>query len=870
MLPDPPVLQTKIAVPVVKSGEVARPRLLEALDRAAAHRLTLLFAPAGAGKSTLLAQWTGGRREAIAWLTLDPMDNDPARLARYAAAALVRALPGRAGERIGALAALLPRMEMTSAIDALLHELGLLDQPLLFVVDDGHALTAPPVVEAVTYLIGHLPETVRLVLAGRGEPPFSASRWRVLGECARIDPASLRFTEPEAAAFYRLNGGLPPHQLRLLLDKTEGWAAGLRLAAEAMRDAEDAERLVAGFSGSHRDVADYMLHEVMASLPAALADFLSRTCVLLRFDAAACDAVAGRSDSARPLQQLLERGVYILPCGPEPGWYRVHQLLGEYLRDRLRLYDPALWRESHRRAAVSFAARSLLDEAIDHALAGADYALAEQLLQAHIAAVLQRGELLTLQRWLSCFPQPETLGERLSLLHAFVLLMTGHAEAAEQILARLERVSAELTGGARKRTLQSGLLFVKSNVVFHTGRFEEWIAYIGGLLDEELPQDPIFYNFNYNLSEPTVLRTDLSHRGALSPEMEQIAHLFSRTLAMHGWTDALIHLYVLQSLSEGYYEWNRLAESRELLARVGASPRLGEIPGLLVPHAIASARLYAAQARWDLALDTLEEAVRFLTPEHAPHWRRQLTACTVRVLLRAGRLDAARASAATLETDAADRPSLSREYEHLAWARVQLASGRPEQARRLLERLLPQAARRRSIVCLVEMQVLLTLCAWQQSHSREALAALQEALLGGAAHGYVRSFVDEGGPMRELLQAYAAQAASGRAADGASEEAARYARRLLGIWPNRARNAPAASAASVELIEALSPAELRMLRLIRQGASNRDIAATLLLSEGTVKVYLSRMYDKLGVSSRTRALVAAAELGLLESGDPPL
>ncbi|MBO9610130.1 MAG: LuxR family transcriptional regulator, partial [Paenibacillaceae bacterium] len=506
-----------------------------------------------------------------------------------------------------------------------------------------------------------------------------------------------------------------------------------------------------------------------------------------------------------------------------------------------------------------------MDEAIDHAFASRDYLAAADYLSRHIADVLQRGEFPTLLRWFDCFPDAVDVTPELSLLHAFVLVVTGQAERAERQLARIERHYSGMEPGPERRQVQSGLLFVRSNLVFASGQFAQWFAFSEGILDELLPHSPIFYSFNYNKSEPLVRRTAFGLHGALSPETETIGKLFSGVLEKHGWGDSLINLYVLQSMAEGFYEWNRLEESQALLHRLERVPRLRHIPGLYVPARITQAYLYAATGRPELARDAVEEATAAALELPETHWAASLRACRLRLHLMLGELPAAKVAAEALHLSARDKPTFNREYEYIAFARFLGARHKEAEALRLLELLQPQALRENSLASRVEIAIAQACLQEQRGQRSLALVALHEALAIGEANGYVRSFVDAGNAVAKLLQLYAAQAQQPDAATVFAPEpaTAAYVQRLLAAFPVMQQQGAAAPAPSSAPVEPLSRTELELLQLIREGESNRRIAARLHLSVGTVKVYVSRLYGKLGVSSRTQALARAQEWRLL-------
>src|SRR5215475_9435149 len=319
------LLATKLHVPRPPAGFVPRPRLTAQLDDGRSRRLTLVCAPAGSGKTALLAAWAAGGRQPVAWLSLDEGDNDPARFWRHVAAALERARPGVSG-RVGPLLGSAPR-SFEGVVTALVNELA--DRPAagqaLLVLDDYHLIGAGQVHASVQFLIDHLPPGLRLVLAARSDPPLRLSRLRTRGELAELRAGDLRFTAAEAAALLREAAGpaapgLTGTAIEALTAKTEGWAAGLRLAGLSLQSHDDADAFVAAFSGSHRYVLDYLAEEVLDRQDPQVRKFLLETSVLDRLSGDLCDAVTGRAGGQAMLERIERAGLFLLPLDEVRGW----------------------------------------------------------------------------------------------------------------------------------------------------------------------------------------------------------------------------------------------------------------------------------------------------------------------------------------------------------------------------------------------------------------------------------------------------------------------------------------------------------------------------------------------------------------------
>lgn len=862
---EPILLHTKTTPPLSRKNLVSRQRLVDLIEQGIQGKLTLISAPAGFGKTIILSQWVSQTAHSTAWISLDETDNDAIRFWRYVSQGLRGALSPIIGKRITQLAFTLPSLSMSTFLDALINELHIANQPLAILLDDYHVITETSIHDSLTYFIDHIPQHIHLLISTRNELPFPIVRWRVRNELTMINTEQLKFTLPESEAFYQeINGlSLSANQIASFSHKTEGWVTGMQLVSISLRSETHYERFIESFTGYNRNIADYLFHEVIVKLPEDVQYFLIRTSVLERLDAKACDDITLMSDGIVMLDKLKAWNLFLVPLDDQDTWYRYHHLFVEYLRNLAKRQYPDLWVSTNLLASSSLAKRGLMDEAIDHAIAAGDFIMTEKLLSQHIANVLQRGEFPTLLRWFGSFPSHAVLSPEISLLYAFILVVTGQVKQAEQQLTHIEKQLISLGNGEARQQLQSGLLFVKANFVFASGQFEQWHAFVSGIMDEFLPHSPIFYNFNYNQSDPLVRRNAFGLKGALSPDTERIGMLFSSVLVKHGWEESLINLYLIQSLAEGYYEWNRLEESQALLHKLERITHVQVIPGLFVPNRITQAYVYSANGQHELSHAILEEAITSVLKLGETHWVSYLRASQIQLYLLQGEFPAAKKAIRTLRISAKDRPTFNKEFEYLALSRLLGAQHKEQEALRLLELLKPQAHRENNLMCRVEISITQACLLEQLGHRSHALLALNEALVIGEANGYIRSFIDVGDVMRKLLLRYLDRGGRSNTLDSStlSPVSNTYIEKLLQAMPSKQVKETAFP--SPALVEELTRTELRLLQLIHQGDSNKQLADKLSLSIGTIKVYVSRVYNKLGVSSRTQALARAQELQLL-------
>jgi LuxR family maltose regulon positive regulatory protein len=433
---------TKIQPPRVRPGLVPRTRLVARLRAAAGAKAALVQAPVGSGKTSLLTEWreAESERRPFAWLSLDPEDNDPVRFLEGVIAALRTVAPG-AGET--ALSHLGGPASLTDVVlPSLVNGLAAAPRRLVLVLDDYHAIADPRVHRAVTFLLDHQPDTLQIAVATRSEPPLPLGRLRVRGELAEVRATDLRFTEAETASLLNdtLGLDLEPADLARLLERTEGWAAGLRLAALSLSGREDRHAFIASFAGDDRPVVDYLGYEVLDAQPPEIRDFLLETSVLDRLCGALCDAVTGRDDSATRLDAVERAGLLLLPLDTKGGWYRYHHLFAGLLRHELRRLRPDTVRSLHRRAAVWYRDAGYAGAAIRHAIAGGDVELASELIAAHWYGYLQRGRIDTVAGWLDALGDEVVRADPgLCLTKAWIAVNTGRLDAVAAWIAAAER-----------------------------------------------------------------------------------------------------------------------------------------------------------------------------------------------------------------------------------------------------------------------------------------------------------------------------------------------------------------------------------------------------------------------------------------------
>jgi LuxR family maltose regulon positive regulatory protein len=907
------LLATKLHIPRARHGLVSRPRLVDLLTEAVVGELTMVCAPAGFGKTALLADWAQRSGRPVAWLSLDAGDNDPVRFWRHVAAALEGIRDG-VGQRLAPLLGPPSPRSFEAVVTTLVNELAAGADELVLVLDDYHLIESQAVHRSLVFLLEHLPPSLRLALACRADPPLPLARLRASGELAELRTGELRFTFEEAAALLHqaVGPGLTGDAVAVLEARSEGWVTGLQLAALSLRGRADVAGFVAAFSGSHRYVLDYLAEEVLDRQPEQVRAFLLETSVLDRLCGPLCDAVTGGTDGQRLLEAVERANLFLMPLDEVRGWWRYHQLFADLLRVRLVQERPEDLPKLHRAAAGWCDRHGLADDAVRHALAAGDTAWAARMMEQYIGGMPVGGETATVARWLAALP-PELVSDRprLCVVQAYQAVMTSRADALERWLDAADLALSAVSAGEPAETGAAGkgwtagwqdvpgtVAVMRADLARLRGDADHAVQLARQVLTSAPAADSLRNFFaDWILARADWLRGDLDAaehaltdlvgtaqaareyyltmavcwelgrvqcaRGRLGTALDT----YRRALAI-GAEAASPSLPVLGIAQLGvaaiHCERDDLAAALELategmsLVRQMVGTRL-EAEGLVV-----LARIRQALGDRAGALGAVAEAEGVGPSPDVVDLFNPAPAARARLLLAQGQLADAAAWAAARGLDAEDPAGFAREREHMVLARLLLAQGEPERARRLVERLRAAATAQRRTGSLIELGPLLARARAACGDQAAALAALAEALTLAWPEGYVRVFADEGASLAGLLDQLIAGRRRGAAvAPGVPGE---YLSRVRAAFQPGARAAPPAVPAvpaMTGLTEPLTDRELEVLGLLAAGMANKQIARELVVAPETAKKHVSHILGKLGAANRTQAVARARELGLL-------
>ncbi|MCP4359906.1 MAG: tetratricopeptide repeat protein [Chloroflexi bacterium] len=912
------LLQTKLYIPTLRPSLVPRPHLVAKLAAKRPLKLILVSAPAGYGKTTLVTEWIHQKKDEgrtmkdetasedihpsqIAWLSLNEDDSDPQQFFSYLAAA-IRPLTNDQSS----LPQLLQSPQPPPAkkmMAAFVNDVVPVSIPFYLILDDYHTIESVEIDRAMAFLLDHMPPHMTLVITSRTDPGFPISRLRVRGQLTEIRADDLRFTEAEATQFLHesMNLTLSPEQIAALETRTEGWIAGLQMAALSMQGRADTANFITAFTGSHRFVLDYLLEEVMQSQPEPIRNFLLQTSIFDRLSGPLCNAITGQKDSRAMLEHLERGNMFVVPLDDARQQYRYHHLFADVLQARLLDEQSAHIPTLHRRASAWYEQNGFLPDAIHHALAAKDFERAAGLIELIWPTMDMNFQSNAWLRWAELLPDDLVYARPvLSVAYAWAFLNGGEVEAAKSRLQDAERAYPEPVEGQSKgivvvdedqfRFLPASIASAYCYAALAVGDIANTVTYARQALDL-LPEN------DYLRRGPAASLLGLAywangeleaaHR-ALAEAMAgfqkngNIAFAISGTYGLadlrigQGRLREAVRIYErslqlataqgdppIPGTADLYLGLGMLAHERgdaeDAKQHLAKNEELGEQAALADwPYrwCIAQAKIKQTQGDMDDTLALLDEAERLYFNTPVPN-ARPVPALKAQIWIAQGRLaDAqgwAKESGLSIDGDL----SYLREFEFMTLARIRIAQHKGGQAdnaihdaMQLIERLLKAAETRERTGSVIEILLLQALAYEAQNDISSAVVPLKRALTLAEPEGYVRIFTDEGLPMAKLLQKVAST----------NQNMKEYIHKLLATFDLQEK---IPSSSFNQLVDPLSKRELQILALIADGLKNKEIAEQLIISLNTVLYHIKNIYSKLGVNRRPLAIAKAKELNLI-------
>jgi LuxR family maltose regulon positive regulatory protein len=879
------ILSTKLVIPASPSQMVLRQRLL--LPESA-PRIILVCAPAGYGKTTLIASWAAHSQSRVAWLSLDPADNDPVRFLMHFVTAIQTQIP-EFGKVVADMLQYSPPPPITGLMRTLINQLCSLPDRLCIVLDDLHTVSEPTVHEALAFLVNHQPSQLQLIIASRSDPPFSLARIRGQRQLLEYRAVDLRFTLEETNMFCNevMQFHLPQDKVKTLATRTEGWIVGLQLAAMSLHNNPDKLGFIDSFAGDDRHITDFLLDEVLYSRSEDIQNFLLHTSLLERFNAPLCDAVTGRSDSRAMIDEMARTNLFVFGLDNQRIWYRYHHLFTSLLKTRLHNTQPELIKVLHRRACLWFSQNDLIPEAIHHAIAGADYEFAADLLEQHDRTLFSHGQINSALAWANQLPE-SVMAKRpiLSMTCAWGCFYMDNLVALERHLSRVADCLAgfhDAPFGSKEHSLLGQVSLLRGCKLGYTGDLEGSIAnlkeafasfdagrtlnrltavclgvcnFVDGKLEDALipfSENSTIAGAKHNLLVPITATLGMARIHLLQGQLLAARQVYEKGLREcldAGWQDfpavGMLHI----GLGELSYEMNDLIGAEQHLTRGVEMTRIG------MQYVNAWGRVLLAQTKLALGvtLDTLDITHEVALMKYSGRFVVDIppvSASIVRFCLKQGQLDVARQwkEAAQLPVDGPF--ARGREAEYVALARVLFAQEKRPEALALLDHLWTKAESGKRVSVMIEILVLRALILQAEGQSEDALVPLQRGLELAEHTGLLRVFINEGAMLARLLKKLA------RGADYTS-----YVHTLLGYFLTDEDAVPDTATSPAPLPLLFSKKEKQVVTHITQGRPNQEIADALFISLNTLRSHTKSIYSKLGVNSRQQALERLRKLGM--------
>ncbi|GFZ94718.1 hypothetical protein GCM10008018_46350 [Paenibacillus marchantiophytorum] len=834
------ILSTKLHIPQTRRDDlVERTAITELLNKGLKSKLTSVTAPGGYGKTTALGQWLQQSAIPAVWISLGPQENDLIEFWSYTIAAVNSKNP-KFAERVTPYLPSLKSGAFESFISAMICELESFSDELVMVWDDYHTIDLAPIHASVAYFLGFLPAHIHLYVTSRAEMPFPTARLQTTGQMVKITIQELRFQLAEGIRYFQdcMGLSLSGDKIAALVDRTEGWISGLYLAAISLQRSGNYSDFIRAFSGEHRSISDYLFQEVFSLQPSEIQSFLLETSIVDRINSSLCEAVTGQANCQELLEMLEQHNLFIVSLDDQRKWYRYHHLFSEFLRRLFRQRYAGQSKELHVKAAHWLEAHGFLEEAVEQLFVDGHHHEASNLIEKHLQNLhTKRG---VLYRWLRALPEACFTGKPgIQFLYVKVMVETNELELAQ---ARLRLMEDKLSDPEWK-PYAGTVHFLSAAVSFYRrdfGRANEYFE----IFDRHTPGGSYIQMIEAN-SYSMYFDTLLS----FFHDLHDAERFFYKWIKV--WEERDNYPYVgffYNTYSLLLYEWNRLEEAEVYAERVLRSTCMQPYALILLSATINAARICQAKGDSAKAFELLEGVKPKIDSVDKRMFMRRIEAEKANLSLANGSFDEGWLQTCGIKHTDTIPPGPIKEYLILASALME--QGEVDEALQLLEQLYRLADKADRTWDKVKVTILQSMAFYQKDDMTNAIMKLGAALQLAGPGNYIRSFVNERAKMAELLREYIRQKQMGANRKSAS---LRYARELL-LLMSDTRNETGNSGALI------TKQELKILRMIDMGLSNKQIAEQLQITAETVKSHLKSMYRKLHVNSREQALEQGKEL----------
>lgn len=866
------LLSTKLYLPDSPKIHVSRNRLHKMLNQALQYKLAIVASPPGFGKTTLVSDWVRSEQINACWVSLDEGENDLLRFWTYVIASLEKVHPG-----ICNIYTSLQQPTLTFSIEQIITELintlSEVSNDVVLILDDYHQIYSNEVHRSLSLFLQYLPIKIHICLISRSTPPLPIGTFRAKGQVTVIDINEMKFNEEEITHYWLQQTDIPLtySNLKVLTDHTEGWIAGIQLAILSLKSGHTG--ILRHFNGNHRYIVDYLMEEVFQKLPEIQKIFLMKTSILQRMNYDLCQAVTNQPDSRILLEQIEQANLFIIPLDNHSYWYRYHHLFADFLCHRLKNYFPEEYQSLHEKACHWYLDQGYTEEAIQHALCAEKYELALELIQSLVASLLKRREVTTLYRWLQLLPKSMAERPDILLIQVWTHILIGKYEKVSHIIEKIHfsmdeleqsnpllfiRIREEVTVLEILNALLKGDYQVASTLM-------ERLSLRENIPDREEHPVLLDYGIEQNFGDLPFIRGYIGHNGRINQAMA--FHKVYNTFILKNYLyEAAFVAFHRAAYSEIYYEKNDLDKALELAESAIILAEKYSLAGAYVPPIIIKSKIKWIQDR-NQAIEIIHKAMNVIKEiKNAPaYWNQLLSAQLLRyqLAMKDGKVveNWGLSNKYTEETELL----FNREFELITYIHSMIDKGSLEEAGALAELLLEQSIQCGRIMTELECHVCMAEIYRRKHNVYQSMTHLHQALRLGEQFGYLRIFFDPGFDTIPLFQIYIEvrkQRSQPELLSGVSKQ---FLSGVVAIMDGQHKLYK--DQRSPSTIHTLTKREMEILQMIANGHSNKEIATHLIISEGTVKIHLNRIYSKLDAKGRIDAIQKAQKRKLLTNSE---